>query len=112
MSGFPDLISGLPQADLPVESITGYLLQGENRQLVFFEMQAGTKLPMHSHGAQWGIVIEGEMELTIGDSTNSYRAGDSYFIPAQVMHGATFLKDTRALDIFEDADRYTTKKST
>lgn len=61
---------------------------------------------MHSHGAQWGTVVEGEITFTIGDQTRVYRPGDSYSIPAGVLHGARITAGTRVIDVFQEADRY------
>ena len=42
----------------------------------------------HSHGAQWRTVLEGEFEFTIGDVVHLFNPGDSYHIPAGVVHSA------------------------
>lgn len=36
----------------------------------------------HSHEAQWGVVLAGEIELFIEDEKFIFRKGDTYFIPA------------------------------
>jgi quercetin dioxygenase-like cupin family protein len=64
----------------------------------------------HRHGEQWGIVVEGEMDLTIGGVRKRYRTGDSYHIPGNVEHAATFVTRVRVIDVFADADRYRAKK--
>ena len=102
----PDIIKNLPEADIPFGGIKGWLSQGENHQVVFFEIDAVGDLPAHAHGAQWGIVVEGEMDLTIGGETKTYRKGDSYHIPAGVVHSATFKKKTWVIDFFDDKNRY------
>jgi quercetin dioxygenase-like cupin family protein len=79
--------------------------------VVFFEIEPIGTIPPHSHGEQWGIVVEGEMDLTIGGQTRRCRPGDSYHIPAGVEHGATFLSHFRAIDVFADRDRYKPKQS-
>lgn len=107
---YPDLIKNLPECDIPFKDINGKLFQGKNHQIVFFEIPGGTKLPAHSHGAQWGVVLEGEMELTIGGQTKNYSKGDSYYIKNGEEHQATFLTDIKVLDFFEDSDRYKEKK--
>ena len=63
-------------------------------------------LPPHAHGAQWGTVIAGEIELTIGQETAIRGPGDSYSIPAGVTHSARIKAGTRVIDVFEEADRY------
>ncbi len=106
MADYPEHILDLPQVDLPLEGVRGWLSQGLDHQIVFFEIQPIGEVPIHSHGAQWGVVVEGEMELTIGDDTRRYGPGDSYNIPAGVEHGARFLSQFRAIDVFADSDRY------
>ncbi len=105
-SFYPELIQNLPDAEIPIPGVRGKLLQSEQGQVVFFDIPATAKVPPHSHGAQWGVVLEGEMELTIGPETRTYRKGDSYFIPAGVTHAATFKTRCRVLDLFADKDRY------
>ena len=72
--------------------------------------QVELEVTEHSHGNQWGIVVAGEMELTIGGETRVFGQGDSYYIPAGVTHGAILYAGFRALDFFEDRDRYKVKK--
>jgi quercetin dioxygenase-like cupin family protein len=103
---YPESITSLPLADIPIDGVTGRLLQGSDSQLVFFDIEPIGVIPPHSHGEQWGIVVEGEMELTIGGEMRTYRAGDSYRIPAGVVHSATFRTRVRVIDFFADRDRY------
>ena len=106
---FPEFITNLPEADLPVEGLRAWLVQSENGQVMFLIAEQHVHIPAHSHGDQWGIVIDGEMELTIGKKTATYRQGDSYFIPAGTMHKAILQQGFRVLDYFVDKDRYKTK---
>ena len=103
---FPEMVHSLPEVDVPLEGVRGWLLQGKDRQLVFWEIEPIGEVPQHSHGEQWGVVVEGEMDLTIGGQTRRCRAGDSFHIPAGVEHGAKFLTHFRAIDFFADVDRY------
>jgi quercetin dioxygenase-like cupin family protein len=103
---YPEMIRGLPEIDVPVEGIRGWLVNGEKNQVGFFDIQSTAKLPPHSHCAQWGMVIEGEMKLTIGGEEKLYRKGDWYYIPAGVTHSATFPTRVQVLDIFDDPQRY------
>ncbi|MFX1504978.1 MAG: cupin domain-containing protein [Promethearchaeota archaeon] len=105
---FPDIISSLPIADISIEGIKGWIAQGKDFQIVFFEIEPG-KIPAHSHSAQWGIVIEGEMTLTIEGETKKYEKGDSYYIPEGAIHYAEFHTFIRALDFFADPQRYESK---
>ena len=109
MMNYPDLILDLPEANIPFPGVKGHLMQGENSQVVFFEIEPIGAVAEHKHGAQWGVVFEGEMELTIGGKTNTYRKGDHYYIPADVLHSATFNTKTYLMDVFEDKNRYLPK---
>ncbi len=106
---YPEFITQLPQVDIPLPGVRGWISQAPNQQVVFFDIDPIGEVPPHSHGDQWGIVVEGEMELTIDGTTRRLGPGDSYFIPAGATHGAKFLSHFRAIDVFADADRYKAK---
>ena len=103
-TSYPEMITRLPRADLPFEGVRGWVSQAPDHQVVFFDIEPVGEVPPHSHGAQWGIVVEGEMELTIGGETRRYGPGDSYYIPEGVEHGARFFTRVRAIDVFADAN--------
>lgn len=105
-ASFPAFIKGLPRAALGLEEVTGYLLAGPKGQAVFFDLPAGASVPLHSHGAQWGIVVSGELELTIGEQTEIYRTGECYDIPAGTTHGARVLVPSLVVDVFAEPNRY------
>jgi len=107
---YPELIETLPDIDLDLAGVRGKLLQAEGRQVVFFDFQPKAVIPPHSHRSQWGIMVEGEMDLTIGGRTRTYRKGDNYFIPAGVEHSASFRTRVKAIDFFDDPERYRPKK--
>ncbi len=110
ISIYSEIINKLPEADIPFNGVSGKILQGENSQLVFMEIEPIGEVPPHSHGAQWGVVIEGEMDLTIAGETKTYKKGDHYFIPAGVVHSATFNSKVFVMDYFEDKNRYNSKE--
>ncbi len=103
---YPQLISNLPEADIPFEGVRGWLSQAESHQIVFFEIEAIGGVVEHKHGAQWGVVFEGEMELRIGEETRTYQKGDHYYIPEGVLHSARFNTKTYLMDFFADKERY------
>lgn len=106
----PDFIRDLPEIETGTDGVRGWIVQGEGRQVVFFELRAGTAVPPHSHAAQWGMVIEGVMDLTIGGETRTLRKGDSYVVPEGVVHAASFPTTVYAVDFFASGDRYKAKK--
>ena len=107
---YGDFIRELPEADIPFEGVSGWLSQSGDHQVVFMEIEAIGEVAEHKHGAQWGIVVEGEMELVIGGVHRTCRKGDSYYIPAGVLHSAVFRKKSWIIDVFADRDRYKPKK--
>ncbi|OYT11522.1 MAG: hypothetical protein B6I19_11260 [Bacteroidetes bacterium 4572_114] len=110
MNIFPDLIKNLPEADISFHGIKGWLSQADEHQIVFMEIEPIGKVPEHTHSAQWGIVVDGEMKLTIGGITKTYKKGDSYFIPEGVIHSAEFKTKTRVIDYFDEKERYKKKQ--
>jgi len=103
------MFEGLPEIDTPLPGVRGRLLQGEKNQVVFFDIEKGAQVPAHSHCAQWGLMIDGEMALTIGGETAVYRKGDRYFIPEGIVHAAEFRTRVFVMDVFAAAARYKTK---
>ena len=104
----PDMITRLPEADLPFPStkVKTSVLQSGHGQLVFFQIFQDIEIPPHSHKGQWGIVLEGELEMTVGGVTRKYRPGDTYYVPEGVVHSAKVPAGCKAIDFFEEPDRY------
>jgi len=103
---YPETIRTLPEADIPLEGVKGWLLRGEGRQVVFFEIEPIGAIPEHTHSAQFGVVLDGEMTLTVAGVSRRYRRGDTYFIPAGTPHSAVFHTRFRAIDVFDEPARY------
>jgi quercetin dioxygenase-like cupin family protein len=104
----PEMITRLPEAELPYPStaLKTSVLQSEHGQLVFFQIFEDVEIPAHSHLGQWGTVLEGEVELTIGGETRRFGPGSSYYIPPGVVHSARAPAGSKVIDFFEEPDRY------
>lgn len=107
---FPDFITNFPEAEVHFPGVKIRLLQGEQNQVAFTDMDITGEVEEHSHGAQWGIVVEGELELTINGIARIYRKGDSYYIPDNVPHSGKFNTHVHTIDFFSDPDRYVVKE--
>lgn len=103
---YPEMVRKLPEIDISIKGIRGWLLQSNDQQVVFFDLDPVGEMPPHSHCAQWGIVIEGMMSLAIDGKAKVYRKGDWYYIPEGVVHSAKFMSKVHVIDIFDDPNRY------
>ena len=52
---FPEIITNLPEADIPIEGLHSHLFQGEKQQFIFMSFENDVEILKHSHEAQWGI---------------------------------------------------------
>jgi quercetin dioxygenase-like cupin family protein len=75
---------------------------GHEMLLSVADLAANAVVPTHSHPhEQAGVVISGELELSIGGETRWLKPGDTYIAPGGVGHGArTGDAPARVLDIF------------
>ncbi len=108
-SPYPEMIRNLPEIEIPLDGIRGWMLQNGSIQAVFFDIDPVGKMPDHSHCAQWGIMLGGKMKLTIDGKAKIYEKGDRYFIPEGVSHSAEFLTKVYVIDFFDDPNRYLIK---
>ena len=75
---------------------------GEHVQFSLVDIPAGGVVDEHSHAnEQMGLVLEGEMDFTIGGETRRLRPGDVYRIPGGVRHSVVAGdRLAKALDVF------------
>jgi len=93
--------------DRPVKDlfpgITAHTFWGDRMMLSRVVIEPGRVVPPHSHPhEQAGIVVEGQLEFTIGDETRVLGPGEMYIIPGDVEHKVVAVGDETAvaLDIF------------
>jgi quercetin dioxygenase-like cupin family protein len=105
---YPAFIDAFPALDLPFpdDVVRSRAIRSEAGLVVFFEFLTDVELPAHSHKAQWGVLLEGEIELTIAGTTRSYAPGEAWDIPEGVAHSVRVKAGARAIDVFEEPDRY------
>jgi len=106
---FPEIITNLPEADIPIKGLHSYLFQGENQQFVFMSFENNVEVPEHSHEAQWGVILDGKIELSIDGKKCTFTKGDTYFIPKDVKHSARIRKVYKDLSFFNQKNRYKAK---
>ena len=78
--------AGRPQRELfPGVRIT--VVSGEKLMLSRVDLAPGAVVPEHQHPhEQFGFVVEGDAEFTVGGETRRLHAGDYYAIPGGVPH--------------------------
>ncbi|MFX0083576.1 MAG: cupin domain-containing protein [Candidatus Hodarchaeota archaeon] len=106
---FPEPILGLPEADIPLEGIKAYLAQGESFQIIFMSFDNEVLLEEHSHESQWGVVLEGRIDLIIDGKKTEFTKGDRYFIPKDIKHSGKIYKGYADITYFNQKDRYKIK---
>ena len=108
---FPEFIRALPEPDSPVD-MRAHIVPSEHVLPMFYEIDDNVEIPEHVHGAQWGVVLRGSMEMTIGSDTTTYTKGDTYYVPPGVAHITRIAAGYRGIDVFADAERYLPKETT
>lgn len=106
---FPEPIINLPEADIPIDGLKAYLSQADTHQIVFMEFHRDVDLPPHSHGSQFGIVLEGRIDLIIGGEAHTFEKGDRYFIPGGTLHSGKIHAGYADMSFFDEPQRYQTK---
>ncbi len=109
MSVFPEPITRLPKADIPLDGLTAYLSQADTHQTLYMQFEKGVDLPEHEHADQMGFILEGSIELTVAGETRVYSKGDRYHIPAGVRHSARIHAGYADITVFMQPDRYAVK---
>ena len=107
----PPFIKAFPALDVPFPSdiVETHAIRSDAGLVVFFDFHNDMELPPHSHLAQWGTLLDGEIEMTIAGVTENKRPGDTWDIPADAEHSAIIKAGSKAIDVFEEADRYPVK---
>jgi quercetin dioxygenase-like cupin family protein len=75
----------------------------QNQMLLsLVDFEPNTLVPLHTHPhEQSGVVLEGEVEMTIDGESRIIRPGDMYIIPGGIEHSAkSFGAPARVLDTF------------
>lgn len=106
---FPESIASLPKANIPLDGLTAYLSQGEGHQILFMQFDQDVELQEHSHESQYGIVLEGKIDLIIDGEKKTFSKGDSYYIPKNIKHSGTIYAGYADITFFNEKDRYEKK---
>lgn len=106
---FDQPIKNLPLADIPLDGLTAYLSQGSDHQIIFMQFDRDVDLPEHFHEAQIGFVLEGKIDLQIGEERKVYNKGDRYYMPEGVKHSGKIYAGYADITVFDEKNRYNPK---
>ncbi|PKL15784.1 MAG: cupin domain-containing protein [Spirochaetae bacterium HGW-Spirochaetae-5] len=106
---FPEPIQNFPEADIPIDGVTAYLSQSDKHQIIFMQFDKDVDLPEHSHESQWGIVLEGKIDLIINGTMHTFSKGDRYFIENGVKHSGKIYAGYADMTFFNEKNRYSCK---
>ncbi len=74
----------------PIPGIEMRVMTGGKMMANWVRIDPGVTVPTHAHEhEQIGLVLEGEIDLTIGNETRTLRPGQAYTIPGNLPHAAT-----------------------
>lgn len=84
-----------------VPGITGYYAHGEKLTFGFVELLEGASIPMHQHvQEQITYIIEGQLDMIIGDKFCSLTAGMYHVISSNTPHSAIAKTFCKLIDAF------------
>lgn len=86
------------------ETLKGALLRSantENLTIAYTDMKAGVEIPMHNHLEEAvDIILEGILEMQIGEKTDTLTYGMASIVPSNVPHKAHAITNCKVVTIF------------
>lgn len=88
------------EANNAMEGATVAYFQTDYHTVGFTTMKAGAEVPLHQHVQEAiDIVLEGALEMKIGETTGVLTRGMMSFVPSNVPHQARAVTDCRVVTI-------------
>jgi quercetin dioxygenase-like cupin family protein len=93
-------VSDLPEKE-PAPGFRGRFVHSAQMTVAHWRATKGARIPPHRHVHEMIVnVLDGRLELTVGDEIKTMGPGDIAVIPSQVQHEARALTDCWILDAF------------
>jgi quercetin dioxygenase-like cupin family protein len=97
----PPRIRDLPEFEGPFDA---HRLAAEGADVLFATYPAGTVVDIHRHDTDnVGVIIRGELILSLGGAESRYGPGDWYHVPPGAAHAARFDHDTAEIEFWFSA---------
>ena len=85
----------------PVPGFRARFVHCDSMTVAYWEIEAGASMPEHSHVHEQIVnLIEGELELRVGDEVRTVTPGVVAVIPPDVPHSGKALTRCRIIDVF------------
>jgi quercetin dioxygenase-like cupin family protein len=76
-------------------------VQTENLTVAYTDMKAGVEIPLHHHLEEAvDIILEGILEMQIGEKSDTLSPGMISIVPSNIMHQAKAITDCKVVTIF------------
>ena len=98
---FPESVRRLPRSSLAGCDV--FVHDDGATQVLFMELPADRPdvvVPTHTHDVEWGVVVEGEITMTLGDRVERHGPGSTHLIPAGLPHSFRFKPGTSSVHYF------------
>jgi quercetin dioxygenase-like cupin family protein len=97
-------ISELPKLPVPNDLFDVRFIHSENMTVAFNVLKKGAIVPEHAHLHETiDYVLEGRLDLKIGEHTTRMEAGTVARVPSHIPHSAYAVTDCRVVNIFYPA---------
>lgn len=94
----PPRIRSLPEFE---GTFDAYRLAADGADVLFATYRAGTVIEAHRHESEnVGVIIRGELILSVAGEESRYHPGDWYHIPPDTEHAARFDDDTAEIEFW------------
>ena len=85
----------------PVPGFRVRFIHSDSMTVAYWEIEPGALMPEHSHSHEQIVnLIEGELELTVGDEVRTLVPGLVAIIPSNVAHSGRAVTMCRLIDVF------------
>lgn len=99
---YPEKFRSLPLYDGRFDA---FRLAADGADVLLASYPAGTTIPYHVHNTDnYGVIVRGELILTMNGQTTRHGCGDWYHVPANVPHAAAFEQETDEIEFWFAAD--------
>jgi len=108
MSYYPEFFKTMSKPDVPMDGLTAFMMS-DRAQVIFYELPEGSTAAEHVNCDEWGLVIEGQVSVTMNSETTTYGTGETFFIPDGVPHSLVNHPGVVGITVFDDPARFPAK---